>query len=197
MKNCTITKRFTKDINGDDVLTVKIEHALYKDRPNDRYLLFHKESTTYKKEKEKEKKNMKTETQTQTQAQVQATFEKAPEKTDFLQGEYFNGLCELAAAAESKTPLYIPNNTLGIFESLFKKRVFARAKQANGSFLIGDFDIKNRYLFSYNWNTHEYTEPNNNMPVFIEKVKELLAKKEYKVFSTAKPQDIKLSDLVL
>lgn len=127
---------------------------------------------------------------------TETKFEKAPQPTDFLEGEYFTGLCELAAACQTKKILYIPAKTLGIFESLYHKRIFARAKTKDKGFLIGEFDIKNRYLFNYNIYSKTYTEPNSNMQTFIEKVKDIIAKDNYKIFSLQPINEPSLIDLL-
>lgn len=48
-----VWKQFTKD-NGNDVLIIRIEHALNKDKWKNRLLLFNSETATYKKERKKE-----------------------------------------------------------------------------------------------------------------------------------------------
>lgn len=48
-----VWKQFTKD-NGNDVLIIRIEHNLNKDKWKNRLLLFNSETATYKKERKKE-----------------------------------------------------------------------------------------------------------------------------------------------
>lgn len=48
-----VWKQFTKD-NGNDVLIIRIEHHLNKDKWKNRLLLFNSETATYKKERKKE-----------------------------------------------------------------------------------------------------------------------------------------------
>lgn len=48
-----VWKQFTKD-NGNDVLIIRIEHVLNKDKWKNRLLLFNSETATYKKERKKE-----------------------------------------------------------------------------------------------------------------------------------------------
>lgn len=48
-----VWKQFTKD-NGNDVLIIRIEHDLNKDKWKNRLLLFNSETATYKKERKKE-----------------------------------------------------------------------------------------------------------------------------------------------
>lgn len=49
MKSFDISKNFKTDYSGETVLIIKVEHRLNKDRWKDRFLLFHKETATYKK----------------------------------------------------------------------------------------------------------------------------------------------------
>lgn len=49
-----VWKQFTKD-DGNDVLIIRIEHNLNKDKWKNRLLLFNSETATYKKERKKEK----------------------------------------------------------------------------------------------------------------------------------------------
>lgn len=51
MKSYNITKRFTTDKYGNEVLIIKIEHVLFKDKYKDRYLLFNSENSVFKKMK--------------------------------------------------------------------------------------------------------------------------------------------------
>ena len=48
-----VWKQFKKD-NGNDVLIIRIEHNLNKDKWKNRLLLFNSETATYKKERKKE-----------------------------------------------------------------------------------------------------------------------------------------------
>lgn len=115
---------------------------------------------------------------------VAVTLEKAPEAIPFLKGEYFEGLCEIASACMSKAELYIPERTNGIFQSLYFKRVFARQENANGSWTVGEFDTNNRFLYNYDRVTRTYGAPKqDNIVAFKARVKELIEKKDYQVFS--------------
>ena len=120
-------------------------------------------------------------------------LEMAAEPTPFLEGEYFRGMCEIAAAAHSKKDLFIPAATEGIFNSLFGKRVFARKQNENGSFTVGNFAMQNRYLYDYDRNTRTYgAKKEENYAKFLENVKAIVAKDDYKVFSL---QPIESTDL--
>lgn len=114
-----------------------------------------------------------------------AEFTMAAAPVPFLEGQYFNGMCELAAAQVSQTPLFIPDETRGIFRSLFMKRVFGYVENKNGSYTIGNFDMKNKYL-----------QQEDNLDAFVANVKKLTETKAYKVFSTVAPVETKLEDLV-
>ena len=48
-----VWKQFKKD-NGNDVLIIRIEHNLNKDKWKNRLLLFNSETATYKKERKKQ-----------------------------------------------------------------------------------------------------------------------------------------------
>lgn len=112
-------------------------------------------------------------------------FTMAAKPVPFLEGQYFNGMCEIAAAQVSQTPLFIPDETKGIFRSLFMKRVFGYVENKDGSYFIGNFDMKNKYL-----------QQEDNLDAFIKNVKALKENGEYKVFSTVAPVETKLEDLV-
>ena len=123
-------------------------------------------------------------TRTTRKDRTMTKLQTAPTPTPFLQGEYFEGLCEIAAACKQNIALYIPMKTNGIFQSLYFKRVFARAEQKDGSFIVGEFQMKNRYLYNYNKLTGTYDSiKDDNITAFVERVKEIIANNDYKVFS--------------
>lgn len=130
-------------------------------------------------------------TKQQTINEVQ--LEMAAEPIPFLDGEYFRGMCEIAAASHSKKDLFIPTNTKGIFDSLFGKRVYARKQNTDGSFTVGNFVMQNRYLYDYDRNTRTYgAKKEENYAKFLQLVKEIVAKDEYKVFSIQPIQSTEL-----
>lgn len=112
-------------------------------------------------------------------------FKMAAKPVPFLEGQYFNGMCEIAAAQVTGTSLFIPDETKGIFRSLFMKRIFGYVENKDGSYKIGNFDMKNKYLVQ-----------EDNLDAFIERVKSLKENGEYTVFSTKAPVKTKLEDLV-
>lgn len=120
---------------------------------------------------------------------VETQLEMAAKPVPFTEGEYFRGMCEIAAAAHKKINLFIPANTKGIFDSLFHKRIFARAIQADGSYSVGNFNIsENRYLYVYDRRTGTYMEKKeDNYDAFLQLTKEICDKNDFKVFSTTKP----------
>lgn len=117
-------------------------------------------------------------------------FEMAVAPVAFVNGEYFRGMCEIAAAAKTGTPIYVTENTQGLFESLYMKRIFGRKQNADGSWLVGNFEIsKNRYLYEYNRATQTYgAKKEDNFNKFVEIVKDVVANGNYTVFSTVKPE---------
>lgn len=117
-------------------------------------------------------------------------LEMAPELVPFTEGEYFTGMCEIAAAQTLKQPLFVPTETWGIFQSLFLKRTFGRAQNADGSYTVGNFQMKNRYLYNYDRKTRNYVSvKEDNMEAFANKVKALVdGTEEFKVFSKEKPE---------
>ena len=119
----------------------------------------------------------------------------------FVNGEYFRGMCEIAAAAKTETPIYVPASSNGLFESLYMKRIFGRKQLANGSWIVGNFEIaKNRYLYEYDKTTQSYTnKKEDNFNKFVEITKEIVANKDYKVFSLTTVENtekISLDDLI-
>ena len=123
-------------------------------------------------------------TKTETKQNLETELAMAPEPIPFLEGEYFRGMCEIAAAAHSKKDLFIPANTLGIFNSLFGKRIFARKQNENGSYTVGNFVMMNRYLYDYDRNTRVYgAKKEENYNKFVETVKAISENNDYKVFS--------------
>lgn len=125
------------------------------------------------------------------------TLEMAPAPVNFLESEYFRGLCEIASACATETPLFIPQSSFGLFQSLYFKRIFARSENKDGSYTVGNFQMKNRYLYNYDRYSDTYTDKKeNNFNKFIEVVKEIVNTKEYKVFSTEKVKETTLKDLV-
>ena len=129
-----------------------------------------------------------------TMTKKQLQLETAPTPVPFLQGEYFEGLCEIASACQQNVALYIPMKTNGIFQSLYFKRVFARAEQSDGSYIVGNFEMKNRYLYNYNKLTGTYDSvKDDNLEAFVTRVKEIIEKNDYKVFSltpVANPENL-------
>lgn len=117
-------------------------------------------------------------------------LEMAPELVPFTEGEYFTGMCEIAAAQTLKQPLFVPTETWGIFQSLFLKRTFGRAQNTDGSYTVGNFQMKNRYLYNYDRKTKDYVSvKEDNMEAFANKVKALVdGTEEFKVFSKEKPE---------
>ena len=84
--------------------------------------------------------------------------------------------------------------TNGIFQSLYFKKVFARAEQSDGSYIVGNFEMKNRYLYNYNKLTGTYDSvKDDNLEAFVTRVKEIIEKNDYKVFSltpVANPENL-------
>lgn len=111
-------------------------------------------------------------------------LERAPQPTPFLEGEYFRGLCEIAAACETSTPLFVPDVTKGLFDSLFYKRIYARYEMKDGSYSVGEFDLKNRYLYNYDRDIEQYTSvKQKNYDTFIATVKDIITNNDYQIFS--------------
>ena len=111
-------------------------------------------------------------------------FETAPEQKPFVEGEYFKGMCEIAAACKLQSPLFIPMDTNGIFTSLYFKRLFARKLNDNGSWNVAQFQMKNRYLYNYNSKLKTYDSlKEDNMTAFIETVNNIVKTKTFTVFS--------------
>lgn len=132
-----------------------------------------------------------TTTKEKTNNEVQ--LEMAAEPIPFLNGEYFRGMCEIAAASHSKKNLFIPAKTKGIFDSLFGKRTYARKQNNDGSYTVGNFVMQNRYLYDYDRNTRTYgTKKEENYAKFLQLVKEIVAKDDYKVFSIQPIQSTEL-----
>lgn len=114
-------------------------------------------------------------------------LEKAPEAKPFLEGDYFQGLCEIATACHTKTPIFTTPATIGIFNSLYFKRVFSRAQNPDESWTVGEFEMQNRYLYNYDRLTRTYgAKKDDNYNEFIKRVKELSASKNFKIFSLTK-----------
>ena len=123
-----------------------------------------------------------TTTKEKTNNEVQLEMASLP--TPFLDGEYFRGMCEIAAAAHSNKNLFVPAKTKGIFDSLFGKRVYGRKQNNDGSFTVGNFVMQNRYLYDYDRNTRTYgARKEENYDKFLQLVKEIVAKDDYKIFS--------------
>ena len=128
---------------------------------------------------------------------TKAKLEMAPAPVNFLESEYFRGLCEIAAACTTETPLFIPQNSYGIFQSLYFKRIFARTENADGSYAVGNFQMKNRYLYNYDRTTGSYVDKKEeNFNKFIEMTKEIVSTKEYKIFSTEATKEESLADIL-
>ena len=115
---------------------------------------------------------------------TEITLEKAPEPVPFLKGEFFRGLCEIAAACKTNTKLFIPIKTNGIFQSLYYKRIFGRKQNDDMSFTVGDFQMKNRYLYNYNKLLGTYDSiKEENAECFLQTVEHIIKEKDYQVFS--------------
>lgn len=121
---------------------------------------------------------------TETKVNETVQLERAPEPIPFLKGEFFRGLCEIAAACKTDDKLFIPLKTNGIFQSLYYKRVFARKQNDDTSYTVGDFQMKNRYLYNYNkvLNTYDSVKE-DNVEVFLNTVNDIIKNKSYKIFS--------------
>lgn len=117
-----------------------------------------------------------------TKTNIQFTMAAMPRP--FIEGDYFNGMCELAAAQATQTPLFIPDKTKGIFRSLYMKRIFGYVENKDGSYFIGNFDVKNKYL-----------QQEDNLDVFTDRVKKLVENKNFNVFTTEK-EEITLEHLI-
>lgn len=116
------------------------------------------------------------------------TLEMAPEIVAFTDGEYFTGMCEIAAAQALGISIFVPTATWGIFQSLYLKRTFARKQNADGSYTVGNFQMQNRYLYNYDRASKNYVSvKEDNMKAFSTKVKALVDGAEFKVFSKEKP----------
>lgn len=115
----------------------------------------------------------------------QLTLDMAPEIKPFLDGDYFKGLCEIAAACHTKKELYIPQATQGIFNSLYFKRIFARKQnEETKAWIVGNFQMKNRFL--YNWDRLNRTygdKKEDNYNRFVEQVNSIVKSNDYKIFS--------------
>ena len=111
-----------------------------------------------------------TKTITEKPEQIEA-LEMAPEQKPFLEGDYFTGLCEIAAACHLKQELYTSTNNIGIFNSLYFKRIFAR--KTYGS------------------------KKDENYTAFITRVKDIIANKNFKLFSTTKVDKVDELDEIL
>ena len=134
----------------------------------------------------------------QLEQQNEVQLEMAQEPTPFLDGEYFRGMCEIAAASHSKKDLFIPANTLGIFNSLFGKRIFARKQNENGSYTVGNFVMMNRYLYDYDRITRTYgAKKEENYDKFLAVVKEIVKSNDYKVFSLTPVEATELEQLLI
>jgi hypothetical protein len=119
--------------------------------------------------------------------EIELVMAEAP--VAFTDGDYFRGMCEIAAAAHTKQALYIPAKTRGIFDSLFHKRIFARKELENGSWAVGNFQVtENRYLYNFDPITRTYRDKKeDNYNSFLTLVKEISEKKNYTVFSLTAP----------
>ena len=112
-------------------------------------------------------------------------FEMAEEQKPFLQSDYFIGLCEIACATVTGKEIYVSDKNLGIFNSLYFKRIFARKEMDDKGYLVGNFQLQNRYLFVYDRATATYTKKKEaNVEAFKNYVNALkTGEKEYTVFS--------------
>jgi hypothetical protein len=123
---------------------------------------------------------------TKAEQQKLVELEMAEAPKSFVEGDYFRGMCEIAAAAHTNTPLFIPQETEGIFNSLYFRRIFARKQLEDGSWMVGNIAItNNRYLYTYDRVSKTYTsKKEDNYNKFVELVKSISDNKDYKVFST-------------
>lgn len=141
-------------------------------------------------------KNAETKTETKEIQKSEIKLEMAPKPIPFLEGEYFRGLCEIAAAALTNQPLFVPEKTLGIFQSLYFKRIYGRIENKDGSYTVGNFLVENEFL--YNKETGEAKE--ENITTFKEIIKEIkeVGAKAYKVFSLTpiEKKEISLDELI-
>lgn len=117
--------------------------------------------------------------------QQKLELEMAEQPKSFVEGDYFRGMCEIAAAAHTNTPLFIPQETEGIFNSLYFRRIFARKQLEDGSWMVGNIAItNNRYLYTYDRVSKTYTsKKEDNYEKFVELVKHISDSKDYKVFA--------------
>lgn len=132
--------------------------------------------------------------------EVEQMLEMAEAPKRFLDSEYFQGLCEIATACATKQNIFIPEKSLGIFNSLFFKRIFGRKLNDNGSYTVGNFQMKNRYLYNWDRIAKTYsTIKEENYNKFSEKVKALAnGTEEFTVFSIKQivKSEIILTDLI-
>lgn len=143
-------------------------------------------------------KETKEQVMTEVKEEQVSTLEMAPEAKPFLDGDYFQGLCEIAAACNKKLNLYIPETGKGIFNSLYFKRVFARKVNEDGSWSVGNFVMQNRYLYNYDRLTRTYgSKKEDNYVAFIKRVKEIIAKNDFKIFSLEKTVQVNELDEIL
>lgn len=114
----------------------------------------------------------------------QIILETAPEIKPFLDGEYFRGLCEIAVACKKGIQLFVPDTSFGIFQSLYYKRVYARKEMENGSYTVGNFQMKNRFLYEYDRETRSYGNVKPaNYDKFLETVKQIMETNNFTIFS--------------
>lgn len=116
------------------------------------------------------------------------TLEFAPAQVPFLQSDYFIGMCEIATACLMKKEIFVPNKNKGIFNSLFYRRLFAKAETANGGYIVGNFETRNKFLYEYDTVNGVYGEKKEkNIAEFAKVVKELQAgERDFKIFSLQK-----------
>lgn len=127
-----------------------------------------------------------------TNEHVMPALEMAPAPIPFLENDYFKGLCEIAAAQKLGKPLFIPVKNMGVFNSLYYKRVFGRVELADGSYQVGNFDLNNRYLVDQFGQRKEA-----NWEKFSENVKAIVNGADLTVFSftEVKYPEISVEDL--
>lgn len=128
------------------------------------------------------------------------TLEFAPEQVPFLQSDYFIGMCEIATACLMNKELFVPNKNKGIFNSLFYRRLFAKAETKNGGFIVGNFETQNKFLYEYDTVNGVYGgKKEKNIAEFAKVVKELQSsERDFKIFSLQKleTQNISLQELL-
>ncbi len=123
-------------------------------------------------------------------------LETAVKAVPFLDGEYFRGMCEIAAAQKLGKRVYVNANNNGLFESLFHKGIFDRKMMEDGGYVVGNFRVTdNRYLYEYDRVSKTYrAKKEDNYKKFIEILTSINEDTDFVVFETVKPAN-DLTDL--